>query len=42
MEGRIADQRHGEAFMAQGKTQLPIRLKCLDPLNKIRDLRVEV
>ena len=42
MEGRIADHQHGDAYQQQGQARLPVRLACLDPLNKIRDLRVEV
>jgi predicted Zn finger-like uncharacterized protein len=42
MEGRVTDHQHGDAFVQQGKTQLPVRLTYLDPLNLIREMRVEV
>ncbi len=42
MEGRVAEHQHGEAYAQQGKTHMPVRLKCLDPLNKIREMRVDV
>lgn len=42
MEGRVTDHQHGDAFVQQGGTRMPVRLKCLDPLNRIRDMRVEV
>lgn len=42
MEGRIADHQHGDAYAQQGQARMPVRLKTLDPLNKVRDLRVEV
>jgi S1-C subfamily serine protease len=42
MEGRLADAKHGEAFVQAGQTRLPVTYTCLDPLNRIRDMRVEV
>ncbi|MSQ95083.1 MAG: serine protease [Gemmataceae bacterium] len=42
MEGRFADTRHGEAYLAGGQPRLPVQYRCLDPLNRIKDLRVEV
>jgi S1-C subfamily serine protease len=42
MEGRVTDHQHGDAYVQQGGTYMPVRLKCLDPLNRIRDMRVEV
>ena len=42
MEGRLADAKHGEAFVQAGQTRLPVAYTCLDPLNRIRDMRVEV
>jgi predicted Zn finger-like uncharacterized protein len=42
MEGRLADAKHGEAFVQAGQTRLPVTYTCLDPLNRIREMRVEV
>ena len=42
MEGRISDHQQGEAYAQQGQTRIPVRLICLDPLNKIKGLGVEV
>ena len=42
MEGRVTHYTHGDAFQQQGKAQMPVRVRCLDPLNKIRELRMEV
>ncbi len=42
MEGRVAHHQYGEAYQQQGQARMPIKLTCLDPLNQIRQLRVEV
>jgi predicted Zn finger-like uncharacterized protein len=42
MEGRLADTKWGEAYSKAGQPRLPVEYKCLDPLNRIRDMRVEI
>jgi hypothetical protein len=40
--GRVADAQTGEAFKQDGKILLPVRFTCLDPLNQVKDMRLEV
>jgi len=42
MDGRLSDSTMGEAFVQNGQTKLPMKFACLDPLNRIRQMRVEV
>jgi S1-C subfamily serine protease len=42
MDGRLAETAIGEAFLQEGQPLLPVRLTCLDPLNRVRTLRVDV
>lgn len=42
MEGRLADTKHGEAFVQDGRTLLPVHFTCLDPLNRVQKVHVEV
>ncbi len=42
MDGRLAETKLGEAFTQGGRGHLPVACNCLDPLNRIRELRVEV
>ena len=42
MEGRFDDHKMGEAFLLGGQARLPMNYTCLDPLNRVQGLRVEV
>ncbi len=40
--GRVAQSQIGEAFLDQGQAKLPVILSCLDPLQRIRKVEVEI
>jgi S1-C subfamily serine protease len=40
--GRITDNHLGEAFLDKGKITLPVRFACLDPLDQVKEVRVDV
>lgn len=42
MEGRLDDHKMGEAFLVGGETRLPVKYTCLDPLNRVNAMRIEV
>ncbi|MBI2805716.1 MAG: trypsin-like peptidase domain-containing protein [Planctomycetes bacterium] len=42
MEGRLADSKLGEAYTQGAEARMPVRYTCLDPLNRIREMKVEV
>jgi tetratricopeptide (TPR) repeat protein len=42
LSGRVAQTQVGEAFLEKGQSKLPIRLSCLDPLQRIRTIQLEV
>ncbi|MCI0459760.1 MAG: serine protease [Gemmataceae bacterium] len=42
LEGRVAESYTGEPYLDQNQQKLPLRLLCLDPLQRIREVRVEV
>ncbi|MBI1830650.1 MAG: trypsin-like peptidase domain-containing protein, partial [Planctomycetes bacterium] len=42
MEGRLADTKQGEAYMQGAQTLLPVQFTCLDPLNRVQKMHVEV
>ena len=42
MDGRLADTIIGEPFLQDGQSRLPVRFTCLDPLKRVRELRVDV
>jgi len=43
LEGRLDDARMGEAFLSSGRqASMPVKYTCLDPLNRVNALRVEV
>ncbi|MBI3822797.1 MAG: trypsin-like peptidase domain-containing protein, partial [Planctomycetes bacterium] len=42
MDGRLADAKHGEVYMQGAQTMLPVQFNCLDPLNRVRKMHVEV
>jgi S1-C subfamily serine protease len=42
LNGRVEESAVGEPYLENSRPMLPVRLTCLDPLNRIRDVRVEV
>jgi predicted Zn finger-like uncharacterized protein len=42
MDGRLSDSVMGEAYVQNGQAKLPMKFACLDPLNRVRQMRVEV
>ncbi|MBI2805715.1 MAG: trypsin-like peptidase domain-containing protein [Planctomycetes bacterium] len=42
IEGRFADAKFGEGFTQFGVARMPVRYVCFDPLNRIREMKVEV
>jgi S1-C subfamily serine protease len=40
--GRVADVALGEAFAKDSGTKLPVEVTCLDPMNRLQDLKIEV
>jgi predicted Zn finger-like uncharacterized protein len=42
LDGQISDTKHGEAFVHAAGPRLPVKYTCLDPFNRIREIRVEV
>jgi hypothetical protein len=40
--GRVTDSTLGEAFLDKGRITLPLRIACLDPLNQVKEMKVEV
>jgi tetratricopeptide (TPR) repeat protein/S1-C subfamily serine protease len=40
--GRVAQTQFGEAFSDKDQAKLPVRLSCLDPLQRIRAVQLEV
>jgi predicted Zn finger-like uncharacterized protein len=42
LAGGIAEQEYGMPFTAGGQTQIPVRLTSRDPLNRIREVSIEI
>src|ERR1019366_2477705 len=42
LRGRVDDLQFGEPYADKGLTRLPLLLKCLDPLQRLRDVKLEV
>ena len=42
LNGRVADTAYGEPFQQGNAALLPINVQCLDPLNRIRGMKMEV
>jgi tetratricopeptide (TPR) repeat protein/S1-C subfamily serine protease len=42
LRGRVAQAQFGEAFLAREQAQVPVRLSCLDPLQRIRTVKLDV
>jgi len=42
LEGQVRDAEIGEAFRAVGGVKLPVRITCLDPLRRIREVKLDV
>jgi S1-C subfamily serine protease len=42
LDGRLADSRYGEPFFNNNQTLLPVKFQCLDPLQRVKDFRIEV
>ena len=42
LRGRVAETQFGEAFIEKDQAKLPLRLDSLDPLGRIRTLKLEV
>jgi tetratricopeptide (TPR) repeat protein/S1-C subfamily serine protease len=42
LRGRVAQIQLGEAFKEKDQAKLPIRLSCLDPLERVRSIKLEV
>jgi tetratricopeptide (TPR) repeat protein len=42
LRGRVSQVQFGEAFQEKDQARLPVRLSCLDPLQRIRTVKLEV
>jgi S1-C subfamily serine protease len=42
LDGRIQDVKSGELFRQKTEVRVPLHYSCLDPLQRIREIRVEV
>jgi tetratricopeptide (TPR) repeat protein len=42
LRGRVARTQHGEAFLDKDQAKLPVRLSCLDPLQRIRTVKLDI
>jgi S1-C subfamily serine protease len=42
MEGQLAESQQGEVYQQGALAKLPVKLSCIDPLNRIHELKVEV
>ena len=42
MDGRVGDTTVGDAYLENGQTKLPVKVATIDPLNRIKQMRVEV
>ncbi len=42
LSGGVSEQTHGTPYSAGGQTHVPVRLATLDPLNRIREVKVDV
>jgi S1-C subfamily serine protease/tetratricopeptide (TPR) repeat protein len=42
LRGRVAETHFDEAFRDRDQARLPVRLQCVDPLQRIRSVRLEV
>jgi S1-C subfamily serine protease len=42
VDGKIVHTEVGYAYRSGGETRLPVRLRCLDPMNRIREVKVDV
>ncbi len=42
LRGRVARTQFGEAFREKDQVKLPVRLSCLDPLQRIRTMKLDV
>jgi hypothetical protein len=40
--GRVAEVSVGEAYLKDGLTRLPIEMDCLDPMNRLQSIKVDV
>lgn len=41
-EGGFMEAKYGEPFLDRGARHLPVHFSCLDPMNRIKEMRVEV
>jgi S1-C subfamily serine protease len=42
LHGRVEESVIGEPYLDKGQPKLPVRLSCLDPLKRIKEIKVEV
>jgi S1-C subfamily serine protease len=42
LAGRLAESNYGEVFVENDQRKLPVKFQCLDPLDRIKSMRVEV
>jgi len=40
--GRVSEIQFGEAYLENDQTKLPIQVTCVDPLSRMRDLKIDV
>lgn len=42
LRGHVEDIHFGERYLDNQKTKLPLQVRCLDPLSRLRDLKLEI
>ena len=42
LHGRVQETKLGEVFLDDKNVKLPLKIVCLDPLNRLRDVKVDV
>jgi S1-C subfamily serine protease len=42
INGKVTNTETGFAYRAGGESRLPVRLSCLDPMNRVREVKVDV
>jgi S1-C subfamily serine protease len=42
LDGRLAEKTFGEPYLDNNQAKLPVKFKCLDPLDRVRSFRVEI
>jgi S1-C subfamily serine protease len=42
LRGRVSGVQFGEPYLDNAQTKLPLQVTCLDPLGRLRDLKVEI